>query len=95
MKRSRLRKVTIDNMLDELTKTFSIDRKFCTALLGTEAFYEIAKIIVYYKWATHFIPHIQTGLLEISKKHFDKKFQEDASFYTSILRAKVNPRHWE
>lgn len=81
--------MTIDSMLDKLTNTFSMDRRYCADLLNTEAFHEIAKIIVYYKWATNFIPHIQAGLVEISRKHFDYKFQEDASLYTSILSGSI------
>lgn len=89
MKRRKSRKVSIDNMIDNLTKTFSIDRKYCTDLLNTEAFYDIAKIMVYYKWASHFIPHIQVGLVEISKKHFDIRYQQDASLYTNILLGSI------
>jgi len=81
--------MTIDSMIDNLTNTFSMDRKYCTELLNSEAFHDVAKIIIYYKWAVNYLPHIQNGLVEIAKKHFELKFQEDTSFYTLVLSGSI------
>lgn len=83
------KKMGIDKKIDELTKTFSMDRKYCSDLLKSDAAYEVAKIIVYYKWGINYLPHFQTGLLEIAPKHFETKFREDASFYTEVLSGSI------
>jgi len=79
----------MDNNLDNLTKTFSMDRKYCSDLFQSESASDVAKIIIYYKWARNYLPHIQEGLLEISHKHFNSNFREDASFYTATLSGSI------
>jgi len=81
--------MSIDSKIDELTKTFSMDRKYCSDLLNSDAASEVAKIIIYYKWAINYLPHIQEGLLEITSKHFEPEFHEEASFFTAVLTGSI------
>lgn len=71
--------------LDDLTKTFTRDREYCDALMTSSNRDSVAKILVYYKWARHYVPHIQTGLLSIAEKRFSESSRETAKAYTAFL----------
>ena len=49
----------------------------------------VAKILFYYKWARHYVPHIQTGLVSIAEKHFPESGRENRKAYTAFLTGGV------
>ena len=75
--------------LDDLTKTFARDRDYCDALMSSSNRDSVAKILVYYKWARHYLPHIQTGLVSIAEKRFPESCRENAKAWTAFLTGGV------
>ena len=71
--------------LDELTATFVSDRKYCDALLSSPHSMLVGRILIYYKWARLYLPHIQDGLIEIARKRFPERHANDAEAWTALL----------
>ena len=71
--------------LDELTATFVSDRKHCDALLSSPHSMLVGRILIYYKWARLYLPHIQEGLIEIAGKRFPERHANDAEVWTELL----------
>lgn len=72
------------NGLDRLTGTFSRDQEFCQAL-ATANGPEVARILVYVRWANHYIPPIQVELEGLVSHHFASDHRTDAGFWTLAL----------
>lgn len=72
-------------LLDQKTSTFSSDQLYCDTLLEASSSLLVARILVYYKWARHYLPHIQEGLLAIAEKRFSESCRADAKAWTAFL----------
>ena len=70
--------------LDRLTGTFSRDREFCHALANANG-PEVARILVYVRWARHYIPPIQVELESLVSRHFAFIHRTNAAFWTLAL----------
>jgi len=70
--------------LDRLTGTFSRDREFCHVLAEANG-PEVARILVYVRWARHYIPSIQVELESLVSRHFASIYHTDAGFWTLAL----------
>ena len=71
--------------LDQLTATFRSDQRYCDALLNSPNSLLIGRILVYYKWARRYLPHIQQGLVKIAAKRFSKQQAPNAEAWTVFL----------
>lgn len=70
--------------LDRLTGTFSRDREFCHALANANG-PEVARILVYVRWARNYIPPIQVELESLVSRHFASIYSKAAGFWTLAL----------
>jgi hypothetical protein len=70
--------------LDRLTHTFKADQDFCDALAATQPS-EVARLLVYRRWAQLYLPDIQSEMVAMVGSHFPSKFSKDAEFWTLSL----------
>ena len=71
--------------LNELTATFISDQLYCDAIMSSPNSMLVGRILVYYKWARLYLPHIQDGLVKIAKKRFPERHMNDAKAWTALL----------
>lgn len=70
--------------LDALSGTFTKDREFCKALAKVQPT-NTARILVFRRWASSYLPEIQDGLLDMADRHFIAAHSERAAFWTASL----------
>lgn len=70
--------------LDRLTHTFKADQDFCETLAATQP-WQVARLLVYRRWAQLYLPEIQTELVAMAANHFPSQFSRDAEFWTLSL----------
>jgi hypothetical protein len=70
--------------LDRLTHTFKADQDFCEALAVTQPS-EVARLLVYRRWAQLYLPDIQSEMAAMVSSHFPSGFSKDAEFWTLSL----------
>ena len=71
--------------LNEFTATFTSDQIYCDAIMSSSNSMLVGRILVYYKWARLYLPHIQDGLIKIAMKRFPKRQVNDAEAWTALL----------
>ncbi len=71
--------------LDKLTATFRSDQRYCDALLSSPNSLLFSRILVYYKWARRYLPHIRQGLVKIAARRFSKQQAPNAEAWTVFL----------
>ena len=70
---------TRSNGLDRLTHTFKADQDFCETLAATQP-WQVARLIVYHRWAQLYLPDIQTELAAMVASRLLKKYAHHAKF---------------
>jgi hypothetical protein len=70
--------------LDRLSGTFSRDQEFCGSLAVANG-PEVARILIYVRWARNYIPPIQLEMESLIHRHFDSVNGTQAGFWTIAL----------
>jgi hypothetical protein len=70
--------------LDRLTRTFTRDKAFCSALSDANAD-QVARILVYLRWTAQYLNPIQVELSAVASQHFPSKKASQAGTWTVAL----------